>query len=288
MRYFTATRTSALAAGFGEGPVWYAGAVWYCDMPNRRVIRYDPVSGGSGVRTFGTIVACLGVSEGGLLAGTEEGFAFLPDDGTLETLDDRLSGMDGHRMNDGTTDRQGRFLAGSLSTSEHADGAVFTLGRSAPLLEGFRTTNGLALSPDGRTLHVSDSHPSVQAVWRCAYDPDTGAAGPREPYIDFTDLPGRPDGAAMDVEGGYWIACIDGGRVCRFRPDGTMDAVVEVPATKTSKPCFGGPDMRTMFITTATSETSDGGLYAVSLPVAGCPSVCARRWSAGGAADHRP
>ncbi|WP_380058779.1 SMP-30/gluconolactonase/LRE family protein (plasmid) [Falsihalocynthiibacter sp. SS001] len=247
-------------------------------MPAQTVIRIDPATGASEVRSFDTVVACLASSDGGLVAGTGEGFAFLPDEGGYRLLDEKFQGRD-HRMNDATTDAKGRFIAGSMSTppdAENPDGELWCLGRKEGMIDELLVPNGLAISPDQSTLYISDSHPSVQTVWRCSYDVESGAIGPREAWIDFHDLPGRPDGATMDIDGGYWIASIDGGRVCRFLPDGTLDAVVEVPAAKTTKPVFGGNDRKTMFITTANVDGIGGELYAVDLPWSGVETFSVR------------
>jgi sugar lactone lactonase YvrE len=269
MKTFTAVETPAPRALFGEGPVWHNGALWFCDMPTKSVVRFDPATGASERRSFPVLIACLASTQGGLLAGTSDGFAFLPDAGGLEPLEDLLLQRPEHRMNDATTDRQGRFIAGSMSTPPdptNADGRLWVLGKGHGSPHDFLTPNGLAVSPDGTILYMSDSHPSVQMVWRAAYNPATGKIGARVPWIDFSALPGRPDGAAIDRDGGYWIACIDAGRVCRYAPDGTLTAVVHAPVAKTTKPAFGGENMSTLFITTAQQDCEGGGLYSVEVP----------------------
>jgi sugar lactone lactonase YvrE len=108
-------------------------------------------------------------------------------------------------------------------------------------LDDLIVPNGLAFSPDGRTMYLSDSHPSVQAIWAFDYDTDSGTPGNRRLFADMKPLPGRPDGAAMDVDGCYWICGNDAGLVHRFTPDGRLDRSLEVPVKKPAMCAFGGP-----------------------------------------------
>ena len=138
------------------------------------------------------------------------------------------------------------------------------------------TSNGLALSPDGRTLYFSDTPRFV--IYRFDYDPDTGAATNRRVFAKIeptaTDR-GRPDGAAVDVEGCYWSSLYEGSRIRRYDPDGKVMADYHVPALNTTMPAFGGPDMKTVFVTTARDKKGGpgGGLYAMPVDVPGVPGT---------------
>jgi len=143
------------------------------------------------------------------------------------------------------------------------------------MLQGFITPNGLGFSPDGRTMYLSDSHPSVQMIW--AFDYDTASATPsnRRVFVDMKALPGRPDGAAVDEDGCYWICANDAGLVHRFTPDGQLDRSLAVPVKKPAMCAFGGAGLDTLFVTSIRPDGIDlsdqplaGGLFALR------PGVC--------------
>ena len=147
-----------------------------------------------------------------------------------------------HRLNDGTVDPMGRILVGTCAREapRAPDGVLWSLEADAPprvLLTGFHLVNGLAVSPNGRTLHLSDSAPESQRIWRCPYDPATGEVGERSLLLDMTELDGRPDGAAFDAQGSYWIAATEGGALLRLGFDG---AVEERVACGSPRPCSTG------------------------------------------------
>jgi sugar lactone lactonase YvrE len=144
------------------------------------------------------------------------------------------------------------------------------------ITDGLLTSNGLAFSPDGRTLYHSDTPRFV--VWRWDYDPATGAAENRRAFVRIeptADDRGRPDGAAVDAEGCYWSALYEGGRVHRYDPDGRLVAAYPLGARKVTMPAFGGPDLKTLFVTTAADDDGreGGDLYAMDVDVAGLPPV---------------
>ena len=111
-------------------------------------------------------------------------------------------------------------------------------------------------------MYLSDSHPSVQRIWAFDLDSD-GTPSNRRLYVDMKSLPGRPDGAAVDSDGCYWICANDAGQVHRFTPDGRLDRSIDVPVAKPSMCSFGGPDMQSLFITSirpAASPQGEGSL----------------------------
>jgi sugar lactone lactonase YvrE len=188
------------------------------------------------------------------------------------------------RFNDGRCDRQGRFWAGTMLMDMAAAARVGVLyrhdtlkGEPAAVLDDLIVPNGLGFSPDGRTMYLSDSHPSVQTVWAFDYDPDSGTPSGRRVFVDMTALPGRPDGAAVDADGCYWICGNDAGLVHRFTPDGRLDRSVPVPVKKPAMCAFGGRQLDTLFVTSIrpAGDLSDqplaGGLFALRPGTQGLP-----------------
>ena len=190
----------------------------------------------------------------------------------------------GMRFNDGRCDRQGRFWAGSMLLDMGAAAPVgamyrYSAGQAEPLcalLNDFIVPNGLAFSPDGRTLYLSDSHPSVQAIWAFDYDTDSGTPHNRRLFVDMHTHPGRPDGAAMDAEGCYWICGNDAGMVHRFTPDGRLDRSLTVPVKKPAMCAFGGSNLDTLYVTSIRPDGIDlsdqplaGGVFALRPGVSG-------------------
>ncbi|MEF7612501.1 SMP-30/gluconolactonase/LRE family protein [Aquincola sp. MAHUQ-54] len=264
----------------GESPVWSVAeqALWWVDIDGCALRRFDPASGE--VRSWPTAqrTGCIALhGQGGLLAAMETGlFHVQPQaDGTLasQPLATVPHARDGMRFNDGRTDRAGRFWAGTMvrdmSLASDA-GALYRYDRRGlvKVLDGFITPNGLGFSPDNRTMYVSDSHPSVQKVW--AFDlSEDGTPSNRREFIDMNAYPGRPDGAAVDAEGAYWICANDAGLVHRFLPDGRLDRSIEVPAAKPAMCAFGGPDLQTLFVTSIRPGTAPAGISAEAYALAG-------------------
>ena len=237
----------------GESPVWRAAeqALYWVDIPARKLQRWTLATQSLSSWEAPEMLACLApTANGNWIVGAESGvFELAPQaDGQLgfKRMAPVWHAFDGMRFNDGRCDRQGRFLAGTLwmnALPGASAGCVYRYqpGRdaSAPdsgqmikLLDGFVTPNGMAFSPDGRTLYLSDSNAAVQLIWAFDYDLETGVPSRRRVFVDMNQLPGRPDGAAVDAEGCYWICGIDAGLVHRFRPDGKLDRSLAVPVKK--------------------------------------------------------
>jgi sugar lactone lactonase YvrE len=256
-------RVGDLACAVGESPAWSAteGAWYWVDITARTVWRLDAASGALRSWLAPEMVACIAVKAGGgLIAGMESGIFSLAlgEDATLAA--ERLAAPaelgPGMRFNDGKCDRQGRFWSGTMFMDMAAARPVGQLyrysagqGLSAPVVSGLLTQNGLAWSPDGRTMYLSDSHPASQRVWAFDYDVDEGFPHNRRLFVDMTGLRGRPDGATVDSEGCYWIAGNDGSCLLRFTPQGVLDREVELPLAKPSMCCFGGPKLDTLLVT---------------------------------------
>jgi sugar lactone lactonase YvrE len=244
----------------GEGPLWHAAdAAWYwVDIPAKLIWRLDA---GGALRHWRAdeMVACMALKRsGGLIAAMETGIfdIVLRDDGAVQaTLLAAPPGIQpGMRFNDGRCDRQGRFWSGTMVMDRvAADGRLYRYdaarGLSAPVVSDLVTQNGLAWSPDGRTMYLSDSHASRQLIWAFDYDTLEGVPTNRRLFVDMNGHPGRPDGAAVDADGCYWIAGNDAGCLLRFTPDGRLDRKLDLPVSKPSMATFGGPDLDTLLVT---------------------------------------
>jgi sugar lactone lactonase YvrE len=275
-----AERLVACGNGVGESPVWDATneRLLWLDIPKGRV---QALTGGQ-MRSWDrpTMIGSIALaSDGGLIAGTQEGFAMLRlelDEPAEHDVAAVLAGQADMRMNDGACDRQGRFWSGSMALRPAADNPVGRLYRldgaagAEPVADGFVIQNGLAWSLDGRTMYVSDSHTSMQTVWAFDYDTERGVPSKRRVFATGALLGGRPDGAAVDSDGCYWIAASDGGKVVRLTPRGQIDAEVLVPTRNPTNLCFGGPDLRTMFVTSLRAgdapDSEAGNVFAVETP----------------------
>jgi sugar lactone lactonase YvrE len=157
------------------------------------------------------------------------------------------------------------------------DGKVYGFdaasGRLDALLDDLIVPNGMAFSPDGRTMYLSDSHPNRQVVWAFDYDIASGTPHNRRVFIDMHNHPGRPDGAAVDADGCYWICGNDAGLVHRFTPAGRLDRSIAIPATKPAMCSFGGPGLDTLFVTSIRidGDPLSGSTFAVRPGVTGLP-----------------
>jgi sugar lactone lactonase YvrE len=271
-------------ATLGEGPVWEPGSetILWVDILGRSVNRTGLDGRTSTVcRTPSDIGAVLPRASGGLVLVIRDGFWAL-DPGTTEARPlAPLPIPPTHRFNDAKCDPAGRVLAGTLAYSEdEPTGTLYRLdaGRVETLVEGVTVSNGLGWTPDGRTMYFIDS--TTHRVDAFDYDVASGALSNRRPFVTIPDEEGFPDGLAVDVDGGVWVAMWGGRRVSRYLPDGRLEAVVEVPATHTTSCCFGGAGLDRLYITSARDRLSDdqlaaephaGGVFVVDPGVVGVP-----------------
>jgi sugar lactone lactonase YvrE len=279
--------------GVGESPVWdrVRQCLWWVDIAGQSLWCWHSRTGQTQQWPTPEQTGCIallagseGHAHGQWVAAMETGVArWTPmADGTLhsEWLSRLQQPEPGMRFNDGRCDRQGRFRAGTMvmdMSLARAAGRLYALDTPTPreMLAGFLTPNGMAFSPDGRTLYVSDSHPSAQLVWSYSYDTDSGIPHTPRVFIDFSTLPGRPDGAAVDADGCYWVCGNDAGLVHRFTPQGVLDRSLAVPVKKPAMCAFGGSDLRTLFVTSirpaggVSDQPLAGGVFSLRPGVAG-------------------
>jgi len=183
------------------------------------------------------------------------------------------------RFNDGRCDAKGRFLAGTMYSPKDAfNGALhqFSDGQESLIDQAAWTSNGLAFSPDNTIMYYSDTPNHV--VYQFDYDLETGSATNKRVFIQFPHGNGRPDGAAVDSEGNYWSALYQGQRVVKISPQGDIIEEHAVPATYPTMVCFGGPDMKTLFVSTCRGAQTEeelrqfpqaGGIFVLETNVRG-------------------
>ena len=275
----------------GESPVWVAGeqALYWVDIPARALYRWQASTGAVTTWLAPEMLGCVaqGARAGQWIAAMETGVFALQTQpgGALQAtpLASVQHAQPGMRFNDGRCDRQGRFWAGTMVMDmglAATAGALYRYDADGltQVLGGLITPNGMAFSPDGRTMYLSDSHPTVQTVWAFDYDTATGTPTHRRVFVDMHAHPGRPDGAAVDADGCYWICANDAGLVHRFTPDGRLDRSLAVPVKKPAMCAFGGAGLDTLFVTSIRPggvDLSDqplaGGLFALRPGVRGLP-----------------
>lgn len=248
----------------GESACWdeSAQALYAVDVWGQAIHRFVPLSKAEFVFAAGEM-ACAVVlgSQGQPVAALERSLVLVDaSQGRLIPFVDAPVPTT-HRFNDAVVDPAGRLVIGTMRLSQlGADGTgqllSFADGVWTTLLGGLWTVNGLAFSPDGRTIYMSDSHPSVATVWKAPYEVASGKMGPREVFASFDTRAGRPDGAAIDLRGNYWIAGVGGGTLYCFTPDGDVSREVSLPVENPTKPAFGGEAFDTLFVTSMSLKQS--------------------------------
>jgi sugar lactone lactonase YvrE len=274
-------------AMLGECPVWSAEeqALYWVDILAPALHRFDPATGATRTWSMPQSIGSFGLREsGGAVVALRNGFHLFDfETGELKLLVNPEPHTPGNRLNDGKVAPDGSFWAGTMD-EETMSRHTASLYRLAPdgsirrMLDRLIVSNGLAWSADGRTLFHSDSKGKLI----CAYDHEsgTGHLSNRRVVAEPSEETGRPDGAATDMEGYYWSAGISAGVLNRWSPDGKLDRQIPMPCAAPTMPCFGGPDMRTVFVTSTRHHISDerlaafplsGGIFSLRVDVPGVP-----------------
>lgn len=242
----------------GEGPAYdeRRNALWYCDIVQKAIHCCDLATGDTRSWTMASEVGSLGLADSGKLvvALRDEVGMFDPEDGTFERIASIEADIPDTRLNDGKVGPDGAFWVGTMDDGEGAEKRpiaslyrVDAAGYVERKIDGIKISNGLAFSPDGKTMFHSDSRGPWIDCWD--FDLDTGAISGRRRFADLDDTIGRPDGGATDSEGCYWSAGVSAGNLNRFSPDGTLMSSQPVPVAAPTMPCFGGEGLDRLFLT---------------------------------------
>lgn len=282
----------------GESPFWHPeeGALYWVDIPGRRLHRFDPRAGTHRSWDWHTEPGCVvPLSGGGLVIALRDGlWRFDVVSGERQRIEAAPYDPASQRFNDGKADPQGRLWLGTVHEAREPLAALYCRVHAGlhRVVDGATTSNGLAWSPDGRTMYWSDTpRHEVEAF---DFDPATGMLSRRRVFARFAPRAdaqplerygGRPDGAAVDVEGAYWVAMYEGARLLRLSPKGDLLREIRLPVRCPTMPCFGGPDLKTLYLTTSRFKRPDdelardgaaGCVLRLRVEVAGLPVNFAR------------
>jgi sugar lactone lactonase YvrE len=272
----------------GETPLWceQTQSVLWLDIEKAKLQRFHPASGRHDVYQFDERYV------GSVALLRQPGRVLLGIDLALETFDlgtgqrellcqVEPSHLD-NRLNDGRCDSQGRFWVGTMDNQlSRGNGSLYRVDPDGSVHTQFGdviVANSIALSPAEDTLYFSDTRRYV--TWRLGLDMASGTLGPRETFVDYDATRDRPDGACVDSQGYVWNAIFGGSRVVRYAPDGRIDRVIPLPVSNATCVCLGGPELRTLYITTARrfltreqlrNEPWSGALLAIEVDVPGLP-----------------
>ena len=269
----------------GEGPIWHPDekCVYWVDIPQCRLLRYDPVADTTAEFDTGTPVGAFTIHEDGrLLLFMAEGAVRLWGEGRIETVIGSLPEEHGNRFNDVIADPEGRVFCGVMSTRARA-GRLYRLDPDLSvhvMIEGTGTANGMGFAPDLRQMYFCDSRKREICVFD--YDRETGALSNRRLLHAPPESEGKPDGMTVDAEGCIWSARWDGWQVVRLDSAGNVLVNVPFPTRNVSCVTFGGEDYGDVYATTAiagdpenTGEGS-GALFRFRPGVQGKPEFRSR------------
>ena len=272
----------------GESPVWSVAeqALYWVDVLNPRIHRFDPSTGTHDSWLVETEIGSIGLASGNhLIVGLRMGFACY-DLGSSEIeiiADPEGDGRyNANRLNDGKVDRAGRYWCGSMQDPGHEPvGTLYRMDTDRTvhsMVGGIRVPNALCWSPDNRIMYFADSF--AGCMWAYDFDLVTGSIENRRVFAQTSDDGGHQDGATVDADGCVWNAHIFAGRVVRYDPHGQIEREIKVPTPQVTSCAFGGPDLNTLYITTASmrmnredlvTDPLAGSLFAVQTDVCGLP-----------------
>ena len=269
----------------GEGPLWSPteGFLWWVDIKRAKLHRHNPKTGNTRRYDLPIHASTLALADGGLvmIGDCEVGRYDTATESYERVL--TLNEPEGFRTNDGGMAPDGSFWFGTMDDAETLpEGQYYRLSPDMRVerigLPEVLVTNTMQFSPDGGTFYTSDS--AEQMILAFDHDPETGALSNRRVFASTLEAGCYPDGSAIDAEGYLWNAQWAGSRVVRYAPDGTLDRVIELPVTRPTSCAFGGPELKTLYVTTARVGLSDaaldrqpmaGSLFAIEVDVPGLP-----------------
>ena len=268
----------------GEGPIWHPmeNRLYWVDILEKKIQRYDPVSNDYQVFSVGQMITAIGLRGGSnFITAGEHGIAFWDADRDIfHPICDPEKGKPNARFNDAKIDRDGRFWAGTMSTVDISS-TLYRLDKDlvlTPMIRNVTISNGIGWSLDDRIMYYNDTR--RHTMYAYDFDHESGAISNKREFVYFGDNAGSPDGLTVDAEGFIWCALWGGWRVERYSPEGKCVQTIEVPVEQPSSCAFGGEELDTLYITSAREGLSEekladqleaGNLFACQPGVQGLP-----------------
>lgn len=273
----------------GEVPLWCERSekLWWVDVRRPAIQSYDPANGAHAAFRLpdGMLAGSIALRRsGGFLLATNSGFytydplGGIPPQPLMNPEPDKPE----NRLNDGKCDRRGRFWVGSMCDKRRDPlGSLYRFDPDYRCHRQFGdiiVPNSVAWSPDDRTMYFADTYRHV--IWAFDYDIDDGVATNRRVFRDWTSEQGKPDGSTVDAEGYLWNAMVTTGKLVRYAPNGSIERVIQMPATNPTCPAFGGKNLDILFVTSHSqripaerlaNEPCAGGLFQLDVGVRGLP-----------------
>jgi len=274
-------------AELGEGTIWdpKAGVLWWIDIWSKLIHRYDPSTSKDDIWESPEFLGCIGLRErGGLVVTMVSGFYFFdPATGVFEAIVDPEAHLPLTRFNDGKPDRQGRFWSGSMFEAPGRPvqfiGSLYRMDTDLSvhrMIEGVGCCNGLAWSPDSKTMYFSDSHTTIVRAYD--FDAATGTIENLRTFVDLEGSGGIADGATVDADGCYWVTIPVTSKVNQYDPQGKLMRSIVLPTDLPTCCEFGGKDLDILYVTTAVlkrpaehfkGQSNPGGLFAIDVGTRG-------------------
>ena len=279
----------------GESPRWRHedGRLYWVDTLAPALHAFDPGTQRNETWTLPSWVGCQVLAPDGALLALRTGlFEIRFATGLLRQVAAAPYDCRRFTFNDGGCDPAGRFLVGEMymplgpnrekAAPDSAPLYRLAGGTWVDMAAPTKTSNGLAWSPDGRTMYQSDT--AAKTIYAFDYDAERGQASHRRRFavVDTRDQQHGPDGAAVDEHGFYLCAVFGEGCLLRFDPDGKLERRIEMPVQYPTMPAFGGPDLSTIYVTTSSymieanqraCRPLEGGLFSFEAPARGLPST---------------
>jgi len=273
-------------AELGECPVWSVAeqVVYWVDINAPALHRFDPATGNDRVLTMPESIGSFALrAQGGFIVALRSGIWTASSDGALVCkIAPAPYDSERFRFNDGRCDPQGRFFVGSMNEKrDSSTAALYRVERNGTLIQvigGIMISNGLAWSPDGKTMYHADT--PTHTIRAYEYNTATGAPSNPRTFARWEGDTDRPDGGVVDSAGNYWSAFYRGGKVVQLSPHGTVIGEYPIPAMCPTMCAFGGPDLKTLYVTTARRMRQpdelmrlpqSGGVFVMRVDVPGLP-----------------